>query len=58
MNFEYKGFKYGLSACGKDFFFYSEKIMKQGKPQQKLNADTLNKAIKEVESIIDKKLKK
>ena len=52
MNFEHKGFKFGISSHGGDFFFYSEKMLAKNKPQQKLKAKSLNGAIKEVQGII------
>ena len=58
MNFSYKGFKFGLSAHGGEFFFYSQKMIDKNKPQRKLKAKTLNAAVKEVEKIIDLMLQK
>lgn len=55
MNFEHKGFKFGISSHGGDFFFYSQKMIDKNKPQQKLKAKSLNGAIKEVHGIINMK---
>ena len=57
MNFSHKGFKFGLSAIGGEFFFYSQKMIDKNKPQQKLKAKTLNRAIKEVQELIEKQIK-
>ena len=54
---EYKGFKYGLSKCGDDIHYYSEKMLKTGKKQIKLAAKTIAAADKEVQKIIETILK-
>lgn len=54
MQFEYKGFKFGISRYGEEFHFYSQKMIAMKRPQQPLKAKSLNPAIKEVEKIIDK----
>ena len=58
MQFEHKGFKFGISRFGEEFHFYSEKMIAKNKPQKRLNAKTLNAAVKEVEKIIDLTLQK
>ena len=55
---EYKGFKYGLSKCGDDIHYYTEKTIKQGKKQIKLKAKTIAAAEKEVQKIIETILNK
>lgn len=55
MQFEYKGYKFGISSYHGEFHFYSQKMIDRKKPQQPLKAKTLNSAIKEVEKIIDKR---
>lgn len=54
MQFEYKGFKFGISRFCEEFHFYSQKMLSQGKRQKPLKAKSLNSAIKEVEKMIDK----
>ena len=54
---EYKGFKYGLSKCGDDIHYYTEKTIKTGKKQIKLKSTTIAAADKEVHKIIDNILK-
>ena len=58
MQFEYKGYKFGISSYKEVFHFYSQKMIERKKPQQKLKAKTLKGAVKEVEKIIDKLPKK
>ena len=55
---EYKGFKYGLSKYGNEIHYYTEKTIKQGKPQIKLKAATVAEAEKEIHKIIDNILNK
>lgn len=57
MNFEYKGFKYGISVCGGTYHFYTEKLMRLGKPQQELKAKKLEYVHREIKKMIDAKLK-
>ena len=55
MNFEYNGFKFGISSHAGEFFFYSQKMIDRKKPQQRLKSKSLKAAIKEVKDIIDSK---
>lgn len=55
--FEYKNKKYGLSTHGGDYFFYSQKMLDNKKPQIKLKAKSFAAAQKEVQKIIDENLR-